>query len=425
MKKIEFDQRIIRGMQHLNALTQLDLVWFSPAFERVHSLAKQPIPQVLDFDPEEDNPRIAALCMETAPPSSCVASTRGDLEFVFIPLLFQDAPAGYLRMGPFLTSPKDDASISRLMVHWGLPLFQRHLLRNYYDSLKILSDNYSQHLSFIGMNLFGSSTHDVPTANYHALGGGPQAAEGAPAADATEDMLALRYGYEHELRRAVARGDETQVEKLIRQIETETPIKDRFPENPLRSAKNIAIVMNTIFRHAAEEGGLHPVYLDQLSMRFAILIEQASTRAGIYKLQTEMYQSYTRAVKEHAYPQLSPSLRRVVDTIQLHLDEDLGVTALARRFEMQPSNLANQFKAQMGCTLSEFVNRLRVQEACHHLRHTGLSVQEISRLVGIDDPNYFSRVFRKHKHLSPTGYRRASHAEEEGRGARKGRPQTV
>ena len=40
--------------------------------------------------------------------------------------------------------------------------------------------------------------------------------------------------------------------------------------SPLRSAKNYSIIMNTLLRKAAENGGVHPVYLDRVSSEFAI-----------------------------------------------------------------------------------------------------------------------------------------------------------
>ncbi len=40
------------------------------------------------------------------------------------------------------------------------------------------------------------------------------------------------------------------------------------------------------------------------------------------------------------------------------------------------------------------------------LRHTGLSVAEISESVGFDDQLYFSRIFRKKLGVSPSEYRK-------------------
>jgi len=40
-----------------------------------------------------------------------------------------------------------------------------------------------------------------------------------------------------------------------------------------------------------------------------------------------------------------------------------------------------------------------------YLIHSPLSVSEISQIIGIDDPAYFSRLFKKVTSISPKNYR--------------------
>ena len=55
---------------------------------------------------------------------------------------------------------------------------------------------------------------------------------------------------------------------------------------------------------------------------------------------------------------------------------------------------------------------LRMQEACRLLAQSGLSVEEIGRRVGIFDPSYFWRSFRRETGYSPSAYRRRMSAKE-------------
>jgi AraC-like DNA-binding protein len=63
------------------------------------------------------------------------------------------------------------------------------------------------------------------------------------------------------------------------------------------------------------------------------------------------------------------------------------------------------FKATMGETPQSYLNRLLMDKAKLLLQSTALSVAEISQKLGVEDPLYFSRLFKKHYGISPSYYR--------------------
>ena len=56
----------------------------------------------------------------------------------------------------------------------------------------------------------------------------------------------------------------------------------------LRDVKNMLIVVNTLLRKAAESGGVHPVYIDQLSGALAVKIERVADTVEANRLGLEM-----------------------------------------------------------------------------------------------------------------------------------------
>ena len=56
-------------------------------------------------------------------------------------------------------------------------------------------------------------------------------------------------------------------------------------------------------------------------------------------------------------------------------------------------------------TVQGYVEALKMREACRLLVYTGLSAQQIAYQLGFDDPSYFSRVFQRTLHFSPSAYR--------------------
>lgn len=69
------------------------------------------------------------------------------------------------------------------------------------------------------------------------------------------------------------------------------------------------------------------------------------------------------------------------------------------------SRFSEVFRRQKDCSPIEYFIRLKINYACRLLEVSDFSVQQISSIIGIDDPYYFSRIFKKHIGLSPSHFR--------------------
>lgn len=88
------------------------------------------------------------------------------------------------------------------------------------------------------------------------------------------------------------------------------------------------------------------------------------------------------------------------------LTESLTLSELAKQVGLSKQHLVYLFNREAGLPPIEYFLRLKVQRAGQLLDLTGLSVKEIAGAVGLSDPYYFSRIFKKIMGYSPTEYRR-------------------
>lgn len=63
------------------------------------------------------------------------------------------------------------------------------------------------------------------------------------------------------------------------------------------------------------------------------------------------------------------------------------------------------FKDSEGISPIEYLNRIRVEYVCEQLTYSGQSIKEIAYDAGFDDPQYFSRMFKRVTGLTPGQYR--------------------
>ena len=95
----------------------------------------------------------------------------------------------------------------------------------------------------------------------------------------------------------------------------------------------------------------------------------------------------------------------VKDYIQTHLQQEITLASLSQIAFISPNYLSEVFKEQTGESMVDYITRLRILKAKDLLKDIRVKVYEVGKLVGYDDPAYFSKVFRKVVGVSPAEYR--------------------
>jgi transcriptional regulator GlxA family with amidase domain len=67
--------------------------------------------------------------------------------------------------------------------------------------------------------------------------------------------------------------------------------------------------------------------------------------------------------------------------------------------------MSSLFKRYSDNSPHEYLTRLKLNKAANMLLTSRLTIKEIAREVGFDDPYHFSRNFKKFHKLSPKYYR--------------------
>ena len=109
--------------------------------------------------------------------------------------------------------------------------------------------------------------------------------------------------------------------------------------------------------------------------------------------------------KEHTPSWQSEMVLDALNRIDAHLDENFDFIEEAARQHITPSYYRMIFKKITGLSPLEYLNRVRILRALELLQTTYLSVGEVADAVGIHDPNYFSRLFKKLVGCPPSYYK--------------------
>ena len=119
------------------------------------------------------------------------------------------------------------------------------------------------------------------------------------------------------------------------------------------------------------------------------------------------------ALREAAAPPTAPPTaddraERAREILETRFDERLSIQEVASTLFISPDYLREIFKQRFGDSPLHFLLRKRVEYAAQLLHDTDWPVQRIAEACGIDNPYYFSRLFRKLTNQTPSDYRRTS-----------------
>ena len=216
-------------------------------------------------------------------------------------------------------------------------------------------------------------------------------------------MMENRYAYENEIMKVVAEGRVHKIDMLFSGFGNY-----RFEQrlaDPVRNGKNYCIITNTLLRKAAEQGGVHPLYLDGVSSNFALEIEQMTTEKALSDLMYNMLRTYCVLVKKNSMKGFSAPVQKAIAHIDSDISVNISTATLAKMQNVTSSYLSTLFKKETGKSITEYINTKRVDMAKDLLKKTNLQVQTIAQHCGIMDMNYFSKVFKKYVGKTPKEYR--------------------
>lgn len=105
-------------------------------------------------------------------------------------------------------------------------------------------------------------------------------------------------------------------------------------------------------------------------------------------------------------PSADENLQRAKSYIKYNLAKDLSIKNISAGTNISKSVLYRLFAKYFGCTVTEYVNRKRIEEAGRLLVSTGYSVAEIAEKVGFSSVVHFRTMFKKINGTTPLHYRK-------------------
>lgn len=137
------------------------------------------------------------------------------------------------------------------------------------------------------------------------------------------------------------------------------------------------------------------------------LMDNVSALA-IESLALEMVVAATRQRAPQIAAEKSPFwLKQAEELIRDRFHVSLTLGEIAAAIDRHPVHLAREFRRHHGCTIGDFIRKLRIQDACRRLTTTDESLVRIALACGFSGQAHFSTFVKRATGLSPRRYREA------------------
>ncbi len=336
------------------------------------------------------------------------ADTPFRLSFMFFLLPDMSEPTAII-IGPYLKQEIGDAAVLEIGERFGVLPKNKKLLENYYAAVPVVEDTSQiwAMLEAFAEQIWGGpngySAIEILSAKENDYFTPKQTGNKNGDVMLSMKLMEERYALENEIINAVANGQVHKAAQFSAGFSF-SGVEKRLAD-PLRNLKNYSIIMNTILRKAAESGGVHPIYINDVSSDFAIRIEKMIFIKDVQELMREMYITYCQLVRTHSHKKYSSAVQKAMIFIHSDLSANLNLSTLADAQNISAGYLSAVFKKETGKTVTQYITEERVKLAKHLLTTTRLQIQTIALHCGIVDVQYFSKIFKKITGKTPKEYR--------------------
>lgn len=166
-----------------------------------------------------------------------------------------------------------------------------------------------------------------------------------------------------------------------------------------------ARLIRILFQHmerfglGAENSGAYSDALEQIG-RMKFKSDMIMYAADLYK------RTLADTAQSKPHDNITVVMAGIKEYIDNHYsDQTLSCMSLAEEFHYSPGYISKMFNQKLGTTPSEYIMHVRLKKACYMLSYEDKQISQIAETTGFGNANYFTKVFRRKMHISPTRYR--------------------
>ena len=136
---------------------------------------------------------------------------------------------------------------------------------------------------------------------------------------------------------------------------------------------------------------------------------ELNTYAQLFQLTAKLYtQNRITIPTQTQLGNKKKAILTILDFIENNLTEAISLDKLSAISGLSKKYLCRIFKEYASVTIVDYINELRIENACYEMSVQGKNVTQAALESGFNDLSYFCKIFKKHKGITPKEYQKNS-----------------
>lgn len=217
-----------------------------------------------------------------------------------------------------------------------------------------------------------------------------------------------KYEKEKAMNSLIEAGNVEQLKETLEKASHKT--LGRMSHNSFRQQLYAIIIGIAIATRVAMDGGMHEEDAYTLSDIYIQKADACTSTDDLWKLYVKAVIDFAERVRQTKNKEqvASVAIQSSVEYILRKLHYNLTLKEIAANVELSETYFSSLFKKEMGCNVSEFIQKNRIKEARNLLRYSEYTLIEIAQHLGFCSQSHFAQTFRKYEKMTPGQYRKAN-----------------
>jgi len=119
------------------------------------------------------------------------------------------------------------------------------------------------------------------------------------------------------------------------------------------------------------------------------------TYQALKEIFNKVVDSYLENLNGTKHQAIRKEIESVLSFIKANLNENITCESMASLVNMNSSYFSRLFKSEVGINFSDYLIGKRIEKATNFLKKTEMTIEEITKAVGLEQPSYFYKLYKK------------------------------
>ena len=202
---------------------------------------------------------------------------------------------------------------------------------------------------------------------------------------------------------ALGKGDREQAQAILNELLGHILFETGADMEQIQNRVHELLIVSA--RTVIESGG-DPIFVDGLVQKYRQLMPQLKTMDELSSWLSQAIRSLVSDQFSNKKARHSDLIYRTIQYLHNNYASKITLDDVANSVHISPTYLSRVFKREVGSSMVDFLNRIRIEKSKELLLDSQIRLIEVAMQCGFESQSYFNRMFKQICAMTPQQYRK-------------------